>query len=131
MAEPDEILPIKAAPKLKLNKKVQVMLVCFFFSMLCWFLIALSKDYVAHVKFKLTYEDVPVNHVIVNNLPQTITMAVKTSGFRILSYRVSRSYQPVIIDVNSKLPSTNQVPDNVALPARALAGDFIPLLGDE
>jgi YbbR domain-containing protein len=131
MAEAEDILTGKPAPKLKLNKKVQVVLVCLFFSIICWFLIALSKEYVAHIKFKLRYEEVPVNHVIVNTLPATMKLAVKTSGFRVLSYRFDINSEPVIIDVNSKLPAVDQVPNEVALPARALAGDFSPHLGDE
>lgn len=131
MAGPENILTGKPAPKLKLNKKVQAILICLFFSTLCWFLIALSKDYVAHITFKLRFDDVPQGNVITNDLPETMKIAVKTSGFRILSIRLSKAYTPVSIDVAAKLPSGNHIPTNVALPSKALSGDFTPLLGDE
>src|SRR5207249_1219707 len=101
------------------------------FSALCWFLIALSKDYVAHVTFKLQYVDVPVDYVIANDVAETMKLAVKTSGFRILAIRLSKTFNPVIVDVASKLPSGKHIPNNVALPSRALSGDFTPLLGED
>jgi hypothetical protein len=131
MAEPENPLTGKPVPKLKLNKKVQVILICLFFSSLCWILIALSKDYVAHVTFKLKYENVPDHYQITNELPETMKLTLQTSGFRILSARLSKTYNPVIIDVAAKLPGNNYIPMNVALPSKALAGDFAPLLGDE
>jgi hypothetical protein len=131
MAEPDNLLPGKPAPKLKLNKKVQVILICLLFSALCWCLITLSKEYVAHITFKLSFDDVPVNYVITNDLPETMKLAVKTSGFRILAIRLGKTYKPVSIDVAAKLPANSHIPNNVALPSKALAGDFTPLLGDE
>lgn len=129
--EPEPILPNTPAPKLKLNKKVQVMLICFLFATVFWFLIALSKEYVAHVKFKLSYERVPMTHLVTNELPETIKLAVKTTGFRILSYRTSRSYEPVSVDVSSKISISKEIPDNLALPSHALEADFTSLLGDE
>ena len=129
--EPEPILPQKPVPKLKLNKKVQVVLICFFFATLFWFLIVLSKEYVSHVTISVHYERVPMTHVVVNELPKTIKLAVKTTGFRILSYLASRPYEPVNIDVASKLPANMEVPPNLALPTRSMAADFTMLLGDE
>src|SRR2546423_784604 len=122
MEEEDNLLTGKPTPKLKLNKKVSVMLICLLFSALCWFLIALSKDYVAHVTFKLQYVDVPVDYVIANDVAETMKLAVKTSGFRILAIRLSKTFNPVIVDVASKLPSGKHIPNSVALPSRALSG---------
>jgi hypothetical protein len=131
MEEPDSLLTGKAAPKLKLNKKVQVIIACFIFSTLCWFLIAMSKEYVAHVKFRLNYVNLPEGYSVASELPETIKLTIKTSGFRILSTQVSKTFTPLNVDVVSKLPSTSHVPPHVALPTRALSGDFVPFLGDE
>jgi hypothetical protein len=131
MAEPDSLLTGKPVPKLKLNKKVQVVIACFFFSTLCWFLIAMSKEYVAHVTFKLNYIDIPENYTIASELPETVKLTIKSTGFHILSTRVSKSFKSIDVDVLSKLPSSIHVPPHVALPTKALSGDFSPYLGDE
>ena len=131
MAGPDSLFTGILVLKVFVYKILQVILICLFFSSLCWVLIALSKDYVAHITFKLKYEDVPVDYQITNDLPETMKLTLKTSGFRILSARLSKTYNPVVIDVSTKLPANSHIPDNVALPAKALAGDFTPLLGDE
>jgi hypothetical protein len=131
MAEPDSLLGNKPAPKLKLNKKVQVVIACFFFSVLCWLLIAMSKEYTAHIRFKLSYVNVPENYIIANELPGTVKLTIKTTGFKILSTRINKTFTPVDIDVLSKLPSIDHIPSHVSLPVRALAGDFAPFMGDD
>jgi hypothetical protein len=131
MAEGDSLISGKPVPKLKLNKKVQVIIACFFFSTLCWFLIAMSKEYVAHVRFKMNYVNLPENYTIANELPEAVKITVKTTGFRILSTRVSKTFTPIDVDVLAKLPASGYVPSHVAMPTRALSGDFVPFLGED
>src|SRR5689334_18490857 len=91
--------PAARLPKLKFNKRVQVILVCLFVSIVFWFLIAMSKTYTDKFIFPVQYINFPDQRIVVNDLPKTITLMVKTSGFRILSYRFTKTQEPVTIDV--------------------------------
>src|SRR5205085_10085966 len=91
------------AEKLKLNKRLSAILVCFFIALIFWFLIALSKDYQASFSFPINYNNLPGQKVVVNNLPSTVRLNVKASGFRILSYKFTEKKSPVEIDVDARI----------------------------
>jgi hypothetical protein len=67
---------------------------------------------------------------MINEPPETIKLLVKTTGFKILSYRV-RKNEPIVVDVASKLSAQKEIPNDVLFPARALSGELVPVLGDE
>ncbi len=78
------------------------------------------------------YYNLPGQKVIVNDLPETITLNVKTSGFNILSYHFSKKKKPVEIDVDAKIGSSlSQSTDVLILPTNTFSGDFNGQLGND
>ena len=124
--------PAGKLPKLKFNKRIQVILVCFLVSIVFWFLIAMSKTYTDKFVFPVQYVNFPDQRIVVNELPKAITLSVKTTGFRILSYRFSNSREPVIIDVSASLQNNMDTDkDLIGVPAEAFAEDFNGQLGSD
>src|SRR6188768_1769313 len=124
--------PAPRLPKLKFNKRVQVILICFFVSLIFWFLIAMSKTYTDKFIFPVNYINFPDQRIVVNDLPKSITLMIKTSGFRILAYRFTSTKEPVVIDVAASLKG-NLDPKNdlIAVPSASLSDDFVQQLGND
>ncbi len=119
-------------PKLKFNKRVQVILVCFTVSLVFWFLIAMSKTYTDKFRFPVQYVEFPDQRIVVNDLPRSITLSVKTTGFRILEYRFAKIQEPVIVNVASLLQGNPDIRnDMIVIPSKTLADDFSSQLGSE
>lgn len=78
------------ADSLKNNKKLRVFLLFLFLSILFWSLIKLSKEYIAEVEFDLVYSDVPNNKLIQNEPKKTVTLTLRTVGFKLLNYGFKR-----------------------------------------
>jgi YbbR domain-containing protein len=124
--------PAPRLPKLKFNKRIQVILICFFVSVVFWFLIAMSKTYTDKFIFPVQYINFPDQRIVVNDLPKTITLMVKTSGFRILAYRFTSTKEPVVIDVASSLKGNiDPKNDMIAVPSKSLSDDFVSQLGSD
>ena len=124
--------PAPRLPKLKFNKRVQVILICFFVSLVFWFLIAMSKTYTDKFVFPVQYINFPGQRIVVNDLPKTITLSVKTTGFRILSYRFSKTQEPVIIDVAASMQGNmDAAKDMISVPSKSFTEDFTLQLGNE
>jgi YbbR domain-containing protein len=120
------------AEKLKLNKRLSAILVCFFIALIFWFLIALSKNYSASLTFPIDYVDLPGQKVVVNNLPSTIKLNVKASGFKILSYHFRKKRSPVEIDVDARIgTSFDPSSDVLVIPTKTFANDFYDQLGSD
>ena len=123
--------PAGRLPKLKFNKRIQVILVCFIVSIIFWFLIAMSKTYTDKFVFPIQYTSFPDSRIIVNDLPKTITLTVKTTGFRILSYRFAKMQEPVTIDVAATLQGTDIKNEMIVIPSKSLTEDFTSQLGSD
>ncbi len=120
------------AQKLKFNRRVSVIIVCFFIAAVFWLLIALSKEYSALIRFPVDFKNIPGQKVVVNDLPGSITMNVKTSGFKILSFRFKKEKIPVEIDVASKLAgSMDPSADVLVIPSKTFSEDFNNQLGGD
>lgn len=52
-------------------------------SLFFWFLTKLSKQYENSVELKVSYENLPIDKVVKNDLPATINVGVKASGFKL------------------------------------------------
>lgn len=131
-AQKDFSQPAPKLPKLKFNKRIQVILVCLFVSIVFWFLIAISKTYTDKFIFPVRYVNFPDQRIVVNDLPKTIALSVKTSGFRILSYRFSKEQEPVVVDVGASLKGSMEMKnDMISVPSKELAEDFSQQLGSD
>jgi YbbR domain-containing protein len=120
------------AEKLKLNKRLSAILVCFLIALVFWFLIALSKDYSTSLTFPIGYNNLPGQKVVVNNLPSTIRLNIRASGFRILSYRFKKEKSPVEIDVDARIgTSFDPSGDVLVIPTKTFAADFYDQLGSD
>lgn len=119
-------------PKLKFNKKVQVVLICLFVSIVFWLLIAMSKQYVDKFTFPVQYINFPSYRVVVNDLPQTINVAVQTSGFKILSHHFTKVQEPVVFDVTENLKNAlDPAKESVTFASSSLRDVFSAQLGNE
>lgn len=124
--------PATRLPKLKFNKRVQVILICFFVSVVFWFLIAMSKTYTDKFTIPVRYINFPDQRLVVNELPDKLVLSVKTTGFRILSYRFSKTQEPVVIDVKASLTGNlDNKNDLVAVPSKSFTEDFSEQLGSD
>src|SRR6188508_3084070 len=104
MDTPNEFIKRQSTlQKLKLNRKISVISLCLFVSIIFWFLIALSKNYPARLRFPLKYINIPELKLVTNDLPRAIDVSVKTTGFKILSYQFGNKTDSVEFDVGSKL----------------------------
>ncbi len=132
MEQSDFSQPVAKLPKLKFNKRLQIILICFVVSVVFWFLIAMSKTYTGSFIFPVQYINLPVERIVVNDLPKSIVLSVKTTGFHILSYSFSKSMNPVIIDVQASLAGKLDIRnDQVSVPSKSFTGDFSRQLGNE
>lgn len=124
--------PVTRLPKLKFNKRLQVILVCFLVSVIFWFLIAMSKTYSDKFVFPVKYVNFPGQRIVVNELPETIALSVNATGFRILANQFKNNQKPVVVDVTELLggmESSNK--DFIAVPSKSYAEGFASQLGDE
>lgn len=129
---PNNIPPQDPATRLKFKKRMSVVLVCFSIAMVFWLLLALSHDYPTTLTFPVTYTDLPGKKVVMNELPEKITLFVKTSGFKILSYDFQKEKKAIEVDVGSKLTGTKDlIGDLLAIPTVTFSSDFNRQLGNE
>ncbi len=120
------------ANRLKLKRRLSVIMVCFFIATVFWLLISLSHDYPTSLTFPIVYRNLPGKKVVVNELPEQITLQVKTSGFKILSYDFQKQKKAIEIDVASKIKSNEQfLGDVLAIPTVSFSTDFSRQLGNE
>jgi YbbR domain-containing protein len=92
----------------------------------------MSKTYTDKFIFPVQYINFPDHRIVINDLPKSITLMIKTSGFRILSYRFSTNKEPVTIDVAATLKGNLDTrSDMVAIPSQSLSNDFVSQLGSD
>jgi hypothetical protein len=124
--------PIKRLPKLKINRKISIIAVCFLISTVFWFLIAFSGQYDARLRFPLKYVNVPGQRLIVNDLPTGMQVFVKTTGFKILAYQFGKRPDSIELDVTNALQQGKEITkDLILVPSKALINNFTRQLGNE
>lgn len=88
----------------KLNKKLVTFIFCVLVSIFFWLLMTLSKEYSKVFSFPVNYLNAPVDKVISNQLPQTIEIEVKASGYSILAYKLKNKQKEIWIDLKDAKP---------------------------
>ncbi len=86
---------------IRLGKNLSVFLICLCLTTVFWLLNAFTKDYSTELNFPLRYENVPKNQVIVNDLPEFLTVEVNGFGFKLLSFYLFGSLDSLSVDYNS------------------------------
>jgi hypothetical protein len=87
----------------------QKLLVFFFFLVVAtifWFLSALNRDYTSDIQYPVRYTNLPKGKVLINQLPENLTLKVTGHGYTLLKHRLSRKLLPIIFDVNSFILSS-------------------------
>ncbi len=116
---------------LRLNRKLSVVLICFIISALFWFLIALSNNYNTRISIPVTYVNIPGKKVVINDLPKEISVIVKTTGFRIISFGFKKKQESIEIDVASKMKSSYISSGFMSLATKSFLPDFNEQLGKD
>jgi len=117
--------------RLRMNRRLSIILVCFLISTIFWLLIALSENYLTTVTLPVKYVNFPGKKVVMNDLPSRITVQLKTSGFRIMSWEFQGDRKPIEIDVASSLQNFQASAEVLSLPTQSFLQDFSRELGKE
>jgi hypothetical protein len=116
---------------LRMNRQLYVIMLCFFISTIFWLLLALSNDYTTSIIFPINYKNLPGKKVIMNDLPAQIEVQLKTTGFKLISFDLSKTRDSVTVDVSERLQNTSIQSDLLALPTSFFLKDFSKELGGE
>lgn len=82
------------------------------------------------IRFPVVFKNIPGRKVVVNELPGSITLNVRTSGFKILSFHFMKEKIPVEIDITSRLGGLQeQQSDVLIIPSKTFSEDFNNQLG--
>ena len=72
-----------------INKMYYSFILFFLLSVVFWFMTKLSKEYDGTIKFPVTYTNLPDNKLLQENPLNFIEIHVKTSGFKLISAKIS------------------------------------------
>jgi hypothetical protein len=86
-----------------LRRKPYIFFICFLLSSLIWLLIKLSKEYSETAVFPVTFSNFPSDKVLVNDLDSTLTLQLKTKGFKRLSNMLFHNPKPINVSVGPLL----------------------------
>ena len=84
----------------KLNSRIWTFVLCLAISALFWYLIALSESYSTTVSFPVRYKNLDKDLVLMNELPNHLSLNIKSRGFNLMSYRYLTNIEPIIIDIS-------------------------------
>lgn len=87
--------------KRKFDQRLLIFLFFFLVSTIFWFLNALSREYIADIKYPVRYINFPSNKILVNELPRHFVFKVESHGYNLLKYKLRPGIQPVVININS------------------------------
>ncbi|REK32329.1 MAG: YbbR-like domain-containing protein [Bacteroidetes bacterium] len=130
--EKNVLIAPRPAKRLRLDRRLTIVLVCFFISTIFWLLIALTHEYNSQISFPVVYKNLPGKKVIINELPDSMTLQIRTNGFRLLSYEFSSRRKSIEVDVASRMAGTLGANNEVlALPSKTFTADFSRQFGPE
>ena len=121
----------KPISRLRMNKQFYVILICFGISTIFWLLLALSHDYPATITLPVKYLNLPGKKVVMNEMPSQISVQLKASGFKIISFGFQKEQPPVYVDVASSLQSTLITSKVLAISTETFLIDFSRELGKD
>ncbi len=90
--------------KQKFNRKATVFTVCLLIAAFFWVITTLSMQFSASLKFPVKYVNLPKDKVISNNLPDSLEIDLRGSGFDIIRNRLKQHIDAVILDASSYKP---------------------------
>lgn len=94
-----KIVPV-VKEKLRFDKRMLLYVVFFCFSALMWFFNKLGDETNAIIQYPVTFINLPMQKVVVNELPENLGLSVQGRGFDILRYKMGSMPEPVIINLS-------------------------------
>ena len=86
--------------KLRFDKRMLLYIVFLGFSSLMWFFNKLGDETNATIHYPVTFINLPMQKVVVNDLPDNFDLSVQGRGFDILRYKMGKSPEPVVINLS-------------------------------
>jgi hypothetical protein len=83
------------------NQKLVAFLFFVILSAGFWFIRSLGEEYEAVVDYPVRYSNFPEGKVLVGEMPDRLTLEIKSNGFNILKCRLNLNIIPLKFDVNS------------------------------
>ncbi len=83
------------------HKKFITFLFFLAISAILWFFRALSNEYETVILYPVRYINIPENKILINKMPDRLTLRVKAKGKRILASKLNLNLLPIKFDVNS------------------------------
>jgi hypothetical protein len=87
--------------KKTVKKRLYVFVFCFIISSFIWLIIQLSKEYSDVQTYSIVFSNIPSDKVLINTEDSTLTLSLKTKGFRLLSNSMYSVPGSVSIDVTT------------------------------
>ena len=89
---------------IRLNRRVVTFLFCIVVSAFFWLLLSLSKEDSIEINFPVKYINSPADKVIANQLPESIDIEIKSSGIKLLIYKLKKKNESILIDIKDAKP---------------------------
>lgn len=86
--------------KLRFDKQMLIYVMFFGFSALMWFFNKLGEETNATIQYPITFINLPMQKVVVNDLPDNFDLTVHGRGFDILRYKLGKTPEPVVINLS-------------------------------
>jgi YbbR domain-containing protein len=112
------------------NRKLYVFLFCLSLSIFFWLLNALSKNFTTNAVFNVTYINQPINKVVLNELPNQLTIKIKGLGFDLMAYKLRLKSSSVKVDL-SKLKGFNGHFQSSTLASTSFYSNLSTQLGEQ
>lgn len=123
--------PFKPLFGIRMNKQLSVIFICFVISCVFWLLLALSHEYPYSLTLPVKYINLPGKKVVMNEIPSEISVKLKTSGFKIISFGFQKNHEPVEVDVASSHLNKPLYSDILAISTQTFLNDFSRELGKD
>ncbi len=86
--------------RLQNKKKLIIFSFCLLISMSFWTLKKFSKEYQLIVPFKISFQNLPENKVLLNNSDTTFYITIKSQGFNLIYYQLFNETKKINIDLS-------------------------------
>lgn len=87
--------------------KLSVFIICIFISGFLWLSHRLNQTYYYSIKVPVKFINLPANKALINKLPESLRIDIKTSGLKLFFVLMNRPFNEITIDFNT-LKSDNK-----------------------
>ncbi len=112
------------------NRKLYVFLFCLSLSFFFWLLNALSKTASTEAVFNVSYVNQPENKVVLNKLPNQLSLKIKGLGFDLMAYKLRLRRPNLRIDL-SEMQGVNNELQHVKLASTSFSEYIANQLGEQ